>query len=281
MLTWIKKNWLSLFLFIVVVFLLVRPASRSNDFSSLSVGSSGLKMLSAPAYDRQEYAPSTSPDRLVITDTSLSLVVKDVPDSIKTIQFTAESLGGFLVSSNLNQPESAASGTITVRVPTDKLNSALDQFKNLAIKVVSQNTTGRDVTDQYQDLDARLSTLTKTKTKFESILDQATRVTDILEVQRELINLQSQIDSITGQQDYLKKSADLSKIVVYLSTDELSLPYTPDQTWRPAVVFKTAVRSLLSTFQSLASLLIKLFVFTPIWLPLLLFVFYLKKRGKI
>ncbi len=291
MITFIKKNLLSVVLAIALLFVLFKKNTNLNSSFSQSLPVTGggyatleADMAAAPSYKAatnyygRQVAPSDSADRLVITDTSLSLQVKDVSQSIKKIQEEAKNLGGFLVDSHLSKPEMAASGSITVRIPTANLSQALDTFKALSVKVVSESVVGTDVTDQYEDLEARLAVLNKTKAKFESIMDQATRVTDLLEVQRELISLQSQIDSVVGQQKYYQKSADLSKVTVYLSTDDLSLPYAPTGQWRPLVVFKTAVRSLVQHLRQVGSAIIWLAVYSP--LILLAFVVYklIKKR---
>ena len=55
---------------------------------------------------------------------------------------------------------------------------------------------------------------------------------------------QSQIDSYKGQQDALKKNAQLAKLTIYLSTDEIALPYAPSETFRPQIIFKLAVRGI-------------------------------------
>jgi len=288
---WIKRNWpfVAIVIFLILLFGRSLPqSSNSPSFSALSSKSGAdFGLLKTESSSRvtmdnvepsPDYAPSDSSNRLVSQNASLSLHVKDVPQTIKDIQSQAESLGGFLVNSSLSKPESAATGYISVRVPSEKLQEAISAFKSLGIKTVSESITGTDLTDQYEDLETRLSLLENIKAKYQSILSSATAVSDILEVQRELINTQSQIDSIKGQQDYLQKTAALSMISVYLSTDELSLPYTPDQSWRPQVVFKQAVRSLVSSFRSIANFTIKAFVFIPIWLPLLLAYLYFKKR---
>jgi hypothetical protein len=153
-------------------------------------------------------------------------------------------------------------------------------FKKLAVKVVSESVSGNDVTDQYVDLDAQLAVLTKTKVKFEDILDKATRVEDLMNVQQQLINIQQQIDSVKGQQKYLDQSAKLSLVSVYLSTDELALPYAPTNEWRPAVIFKEAVRSLIANIRGLGSLIIWGVVYLPILIPVGLIIWYLKTRKK-
>jgi len=293
MLNWIKKNWLVCLLVLIIVLLL-----KANSGSRISLLSSNYEsdFTSAPSFAplsatkmslgrTQNIAPSDSSERLVIKDTSLSLQVKDVPSVISQIESAAKSLGGYLVDSSLSRPESAASGNITVRVPEDKLNQALESFRGLAVKVVSEHISGYDVTDQYVDLQARLDVLNKTKSKFEEILAKAessssgqTLISDILNVQRELINLQDQIDQVKGQQKYYEQSAKLSKVTVYLSTDDISLPYLPDQSWRPSVVFKQAVRSLVGNLRGLGSLIIWLVVYSPLLVPLLALVFWLNKR---
>lgn len=285
MINFLKKNWLIIILILIIVFLskdqLVskNKTQSSLSYTSFDEGSVGkLSLAPAAGSFRSEAAPVETKDRLVIKDTSMSLLVKNVPESISKVEETAKSFGGYLVDSYLSKPEESANGHITIRVPETKRSEALVAFKNLAVKVVSESVSGNDVTDEYVDLEARLAVLNKTKIKFEEIMDKAYSVNDLLNVQRELINLQSQIDSLKGQQKYYEQSAKLSKIMVYLSTDELSLPYAPDNSWRPAVVFRTAVRSLVSNLRSLANLIIWIVVYLPLFAPaVILFVFIRRK----
>lgn len=227
-----------------------------------------------------EFAPSDSTNRLVVQESNLSLVVKDVRTSVDKINEHATRVGGFMVNSSLSQPEEAPYANISVRVPAKSLKATLDYFRSLAIKVSSENLYGTDVTDEYTDIDARLVTLNKTKAKFEEILSQANKVQDILDVQRELINVQAQIDSLKGRQQYLEKTAEMARITIYLSTDEFSLPYAPAETFRPAVIFKTAVRSLVGFGRGLAKTLIWVGVFGIVWVPVLVVVLVLRKRAR-
>jgi hypothetical protein len=224
-------------------------------------------------------APVDVAERMVITETYMSLVVSDVGAVLIKIQKTAEEAQGFLVNSNVSRPEGAASGSISVRVPSDKKDEVLDKFRSFGVKVVSENVSGRDVTDQYVNIEERMKILMGTKQKFEEIMARAVTVADLLDVQRELSNLQGRIDSLQGQKEYLEKSADLTKITVYLSTDELALPYTPDKAWRAEVIFKQAVRSLVGTVRDLGSLLIWVVVYSPLW-GVALFGYWLWRRRR-
>lgn len=295
MINFLKRNW-AVFILIIIGLVYLKDNYLGNRYESFSpsyegemdilpmsggvdMAMSSVKMGSVSNYGRQ-VAPSESADRLVIQDTGLSLQVKDVVKTIDEIETKTKEYGGFLINSRLSKPEGAASGNISVRVPEDKRKEAMAAYKNMAVKVVSESVNGTDVTDQYTDLQARLDVLLKTKMKFEDILDRATAVKDLLDVQQQLISLQSQIDNVKGQQKYYEQSAKLSKITIYLSTDELALPYAPTNEWRPVVVFKEAVRSFVGAIRNIGNLIIWSVVYSPIIVPIFFVIRYIKRKRK-
>ena len=292
MISWIKRNKLASALLILLLLVLFKNKltpyktftkslptvqEQSLDYAdrgapSMVVSEAGMPadigiMPPIPPFEDVAPAPNVE-DRLTITDTNLSLVVTNVRGALDTIISKTQGFGGYMVSSNLSAPEDAPFATVTIRVPTPKREEALTAFRGLAYKVTSENVQGRDVTDEYVDIDAQLAILGETKLKFESIMKQAVAIDDILRVQQEIISIQSQIDNLKGQQNYLKQNADLSKVILYLSTDELSLPYTPTNRFRPDVIVKQAFRSLLQDLQGIGNVLIWVGIYAVIWIPL-------------
>lgn len=296
---WVKNNKLTFILLLVIVyFVFLRdrhllygliPQIGSRSYSSFEAMDSGYgeaegvayKSVSRPSIGGAPAAPTPEvSDRMVQETSNISMVVDSVRQSLDAVLNHVSGIGGYMVSSSLNQPEEAPFATLIVRVPQPELRSTLEYLRGMAVKVTSENLLGRDVTDEYLDLEARLGTLNKTKAKFEEILEIATEVDDILRVQREIINLQSQIDSLKGQQLYLQKTSETAKLTVYLSTDEWALPYTPSEpSFRPNVIFKQAVRSLVKTLRGLAKLAIWLGVYSIVWLPaLIIFIWWRRRR---
>lgn len=297
-LSWIKSHKLTtLLLVIVAMFILnnlgadVTPMSllssggvseRSDYYggdASLGMGAPGIaqnKMI-APSYRDVAPAPDIT-DRMVVQTSYLSMQVKNVRETQSAILSQTKAYGGYMVNTDIQSPMESPTATVVVRVPSPRLDEALAYFRGLAVKVVSESLTGEDVTDQYVDIEAQLETLNKTKQKFEVIMAQATEISDILNVQRELISLQSQIDSYKGQQQYLAKSAQTAKLTVYLSADEFSLPYAPSDAWRPEVIFKQAVRSLVGFLRGIATFTIWVVVYGVVVVPALFIARYLFKR---
>lgn len=295
---WLKQNKIATLLLIIVLYLIGKNvlgsifslqskrqsfSYPSSDIASPGIGGKNLD-FSQPLQNflpktGSDYAPSPeTTDRLVVHESYLSLLVQDVKSVTDKIIEYAKSNGGYMVNSSLESPQESPSGTVIIRIPSTKLTAALDYLRNLSIKVVSENLVGEDVTDQYVDVESRLSTLYKTKVKFEDILEKAVNVQEILNVQREIINLQSQIDSLKGQKQYLEKNAQMAKVTIYVSTDEIALPFTPIETWRPNVIFKLAIRSLIGNLRNLGTLTIWVIVYSVIWIPILLIIYFLKRR---
>jgi hypothetical protein len=289
--SWIKSHKLVSILLLIIVFFYFKdnlnfpilPTSNSGGvYQSESLTSArksvGFDLAQAPSALPQT---SNASSRIIVQESNMSLLVTDVKGSgEKVLAFTKNS-GGYMVSASYDRPSESPFETITVRIPTNKLDQALSYFRSLAAKVTNENLVGTDVTDQYTDIEARLTTLRKTQAKFEEILTKAISVQDILTVQRELINLQDEIDSYVGQQKATVKNAELTKVIVYLSADEIALPYTPDNVFRPDVVFKYAVRSLVGTLTKIAEALIWIVVYSPlIIVVVIIYIFFRRWRRK-
>lgn len=246
-----------------------------STVTSMAVKTTGI--LPTPV---QETAPTTGSDRLTVKETAMSLLVNDVSKAAGSIEELAMQSGGYMVNKYLNQPEGAATGNITIRVPVEKRDSVLSDIRKLGVKVVMENTYGHDVTDQYTDLNTRIAQLESTKEKMQSLMDKAIRVSDLVDIQNQINYIQQQIDNDKGQQNYLTQTAKLTKITVDLSTDELALPYSPTEAWRPTVVFKTAVRSMISTLRWLANGAIWAVVYLPVVLVAVIIVWLLIRIRK-
>ena len=210
---------------------------------------------------------NTGANRKIIQGAELNAVVKDVRQAIEQIRQYTVARGGFVVSSRIYQPYSQSTGSLTVRVPATELASTLAYLRSLAIKVTDEQVHERDVTDQYMDLDYRISRLRSTKARLEQIMNQTEDVDQILSIQKQIFRVQDDLDRLIGQKNYLDQTISLSVVRINLSTDEYALPYSPDEPFRPLVTLKLAVRSLMRTLRALANLAIWLLVYSVILVP--------------
>jgi hypothetical protein len=212
-------------------------------------------------------------ERLVIMNVDLSVVIPDPRLKMDEISSLATSLGGFIVSMNMyqvttNSGETAPQGSISIRVPSDKLETALTRIKADAVDVPSENRSGQDVTSQYVDLQSQLTNLERAEQDLLAIMDQAqnapgndftTRTQDVLNVYNQIVSIRSQIEQIKGQMKYYEDSSTYSLISVSLIAEETIQPIQIG-TWKPEGVARDAIQALVNFLQGFVNFIIWLFL---------------------
>ena len=100
---------------------------------------------------------------------------------------------------------------MTLRVPTDALDSAVSSIESLG-SVTHRSVSSEDVTEQYIDVEARLKNMIALRDRLRKLLEKATDVKAMLAVEKELSRVQADVDSLEGRFRALKKGVDLATI---------------------------------------------------------------------
>ena len=200
--------------------------------------------------------------RLVIKNADLAIVVKDPKKSMAKISKLAETMGGFVVSSNVYQSfygpnnTEVPEATITIRVPVEKLDEALAGIKKDAVDINTENVSGQDVTSEYVDLQSRLSAKQAAEKKLTEILNDANKTEDVLAVYTQLQLIETDIEVLKGQIKYYEESAALSAIIVRLIAEAGTQPIAVGP-WTPTGTAKAAIQDLIYFFQNFVEFLIR------------------------
>ena len=167
--------------------------------------------------------------RIIIREVDMSLVVDEIQVAIDDIAEMAADAGGWVVDSGR---WSLHSGSISIRVPADVLDDTIAELRRLANKVEAENTTSRDVTDEYVDLGSRLKNQQATQQALLALLERATTVEAALAVQRDLSDVQEAVERLSGRIKFLEESAAYSiiRVNLRLAPVAVSVDAGPDQT---------------------------------------------------
>ena len=234
-------------------------------------------------------------ERIVIKNANMTISVADPSKSMTSISKMAEGMGGFVVSANmykevLGNGAEVPRASITVRVPAEKLNAALDLIRAESEQApISESMNSQDVTNEYVDLQSRLKNLEAAEADLVKIMDQAYKTEDVLTVYNQLVSIREQIEVIKGQIKYYSESARYSAISIELIANAAAQPLEIGG-WQPQGVAKEAIQSLIKTMQGLGTVLIWLVLdILPVLLvlflifilpPFLLIRAWLRRRAK-
>ncbi len=255
-----------------------------NDVSGeLGLGSALPSMNLFGSADEKKYSRTTSGNRLnerkltdkkIIKNGDLSLYVKDAEESVKRIKALAGNLGGFVSSSNIYESSAGVkSGNITIRIPVDKFERAINNVKELAVEVERENITARDVTEQYIDYEAQLKNLRAEEARYLEIMKDSATINDTLQVANRLSDVRGRIESIQGKLKYLSRQVDMSSIRITLSADDDIKVF--GLRWKPLVVLKRAVRNMFLGLSGYIDAMIGIVFYLPVlilWFATIIFI---------
>jgi len=224
--------------------------------------------------------PSTVEERMIVRTGEMALVVEDVVDAQDEIAQLAVRFDGYVVSSRISGEEQDRRGWISIRVPDNKFEQALAEFRELAVRVTSESTDSQDVTEEYVDLKSRLKNAEATESQYLALLEKAEDVEDILRIYDSLSRVRSEIEQIKGRMQYLERTSSMSLITVRLEPEASAKPLVRAG-WNIVEIFKSAIRGLTTAGQVLGTIAIWLLIFSPIWGTILGIVYWrLRKRKK-
>jgi hypothetical protein len=103
--------------------------------------------------------------------------------------------------------------SITLRVPADGYNSAMDLLVGIA-PIVSRQETTQDVTSQMIDITSRMETMTASVNRVRALLSKADKIGDVIAIESELTSREADLESLQRQQAALSGQTSLSTITV-------------------------------------------------------------------
>jgi hypothetical protein len=241
------------------------PSPGVSDEVSLTGGTLADKASTAPA------------DRKIITTGSLTLEVLDLDKALSELKALVGRHGGFISQSSISVEDNWRSGTVTVRVPAAHFEQVHDGARALGV-VKHDEQQGEDVTEQWQDLEARLRIRRQEEESLLELMKKQGRLADLLQVEKRLWEVREQIEQAEGRLRYLKDRVDLATLTVSLSQQIPASVSTGGRwnlgyhLWQAIVALNRLVQGIIIGLQYLV------ITGLPIWLPLVLIIWWLRRR---
>jgi hypothetical protein len=107
----------------------------------------------------------------------------------------------------------------TLRVPEAKFDNFVIAVEGISKEVISRNISVTDVTDQYVDIAARLSTKRALHKRYTQLLAKAKNVKEVIEVERELATVLADIESAEARLKSLGNRANYATLDLSFSTE--------------------------------------------------------------
>ncbi len=221
---------------------------------------------------------------MVVRDATLTIEATDVGQAVADARQIAQQAGGYVSASSSHtervDDQDQLVVDLTLQVRSDSTDATLTGLRALGT-VSTESSTSQDVTEEYVDLDANLRNLRASETAILGLMDKATRIDDVLSLQRELTNVRGQIERLQGRQRYLERRSDMSTITLSLRPTGASQARPTATSFDPLATAQRGWQASLNLLRSVAEVVLISLAFSW-WLvpPVALFAYLWTRRRR-
>ena len=225
---------------------------RSEAMSGISINNKDISLGNG-------YSNSNTQSKIQVNG-SLSLEVTNLDSAILNVQNIIAANSGMITSSNSGYSDQPYVN-INILIPSSEFDGVLEDIKQISSIVNNENIYTNDVTEEYIDIESRLNVMLETEKRFLSLLKTANKIEEIVQVEKELMRIRGEIDSLTGRIKYLTTTTENSQLNLYMIEE---MPISGSDDWNIGNSFDDSLRTFISFLKNTADFLIGILVFTPI-----------------
>lgn len=206
-------------------------------------------------------------ERVLILTAEVQLGAEDPWVVADRVRLIATGMGGDALPGSLSVSGGQRFAMLVLRVPNERFEDALSALRRIeGVELLSSTSRAEDRTQEFIDLDARLTAKQAEEERYLALLGRAERIEDILRIEQVLSQVRTQIEQLQGQLNYLRDRSQMATITVNIHPTAV-LPPDGTPAWDPAKTLAAALTALSAMLRTVGDLFIWALVFA--WIPLL------------
>jgi uncharacterized protein DUF4349 len=166
----------------------------------------------------------------VVKSASITVELKEgrFEEAYRKASLAATRYGGFIHSSSSASFDESRTATLVIRVAADQFDRALADLRELG-EVRGEDVSGEDVSAQFVDLEARLRNWEAQEAVLLRLMSEAATIDESIKVQRNLQEVQLEIERLRGQLRLLRDQTDLATISLTLTEGDPEALYRQEE----------------------------------------------------
>lgn len=251
-------------------------AAPTASFSRVQTAAG--KIMLPPIGNAQGFDPEAADDeRKIVKNGSLQLEVESPEESLELVEGELATQKAYITHQNSWEVRRGTLAyNLTIRVPADNLETLSANLEKLGLKK-GENYSTADITAQYADTANTIKNKEASRERLRELMARETdNIGELLNIERELTRIQTEIDRLNSTQKQRNTDVAYSTLQLTLNPEpEIGDFSSPD--WNLQNSWKQAVNDFIHDARSIVESLIFVVVYTPIWLPIILIGWGLKR----
>jgi hypothetical protein len=151
-------------------------------------------------------------DKKIVKNAILNAEVKDYKSFSQQVNEKVKKYGGYISQEQQSQSNYQVENAMVIKVPVDQFENAVNDLVKDVSKLNEKNISSEDVTTQLVDGKSRLEAKKQVRLRYLDLLRQARNMEEILTVQKEINDIQEDIELVNGRINTLTHESAMSTI---------------------------------------------------------------------
>lgn len=162
----------------------------------------------------------------IIYTATLSMQVDELASAATSLRNAIHQSGGYILQFQDTRHEGEVGASYTIKVPAAGFMSFIDRIEQIKHRDFERNIGGKDVSEEYVDLESRLKAKQLVETRLLAMMERAVRADDLLKFSQQLSEVQEEIERIKGRIRYLDNNVSFSTVELRLYQTDQALKNT-------------------------------------------------------
>lgn len=163
--------------------------------------------------------PVAAQDRAMVHTADLTVRVKNVAGASSRAKGVTTDAGGYVATENTTHTDADGShddSLLVLRVPVDAYPSTLDRLRRDIGRLLTLRQSSEDKTSEVADVKSRITSAQSSLRRLRKIMDQATTVSDIMDVESAISTREADLESLQARAKALDRQTSYSTIDLHL-----------------------------------------------------------------
>lgn len=191
---------------------LIAPAKANAPYDDHEIVDSASAGLTAPASQQTK----------IIKNAHLSFESRNLTESFQTIQKAVQDYKAIIQTDESGKNDYSVYRNLTIRIPNQHFDTFIENISKGITHFDRKEISQQDVTEEFIDIQSRMNTKKKLEQRYLQLLSKANKVSEMLEIEKQLAEIREEIEAKEGQLKYMQNKVSLSTISIEMYTNNAS-----------------------------------------------------------
>lgn len=214
----------------------------------------------------------TSENTKIIKTANLRFASSNIDESYALVQKSAQKYKAIIQNDITGKDYNSIYRNVTLRIPNQYFDAFINDLSKGIAYFDRKEISAQDVSEEFVDLQARLNAKQTLEKRYLELLSKANKVSEILEIERELANIREEIEAKQGRLQYLQSRVSMSTISIEMYTEK------PQGTGTTVSYGSKMWNAIKSGFNGLSRFFLGILYIWPFILILAVIFFFIKRK---